>query len=751
MRALWKDILREMWVTKTRFLSLCIITMLGAMSVVGIQAAAIDMRNIADKTYKEQNLYDIHIKSAVGFTEEDVDAARDIPGVRLVMPTYSFDAYTPVHSGELATARAFALPGQLNRITLDSGALPAKPDEIAIDRRWLREGDFALGDEIVLEDFGVFTITGTVTSPFYITHERGHTALGNGQLRFYGYLHPDAFAFPVYTDLYVLMEGSKEMHQVSEEYDDAAREWKALFEGAGRMVFTREDGTAFSSYHQDTQRLQRIGYVFPMVFFLVAVLVSLTTMSRMVEEQRTQIGVYKALGYRPASIMLKYAVYAVLSGSAGGAAGAYAGSQAFPRIIADAYGHLYSMPPVETPVPWDIAGFAFAASVLSVALATVLSVANAMKGEPAVLMRPRAPKAGKRVLIERISPLWGRLGFLGKVTARNIFRYKRRFLMTLAGVAGCTALLLTAFGLSDSLDSVARLHYTEVVKYDALVYVSGKLEEPINDEHLYIHEESVTVGTVSAALIVPERMEALDNFISLSVPYGGGALLTEKLSRGQGDTIELTVGDNVYTVEVSGITENYIMHYVYMSPGQYKELFGREAVLNGLFIKGEVDAAALMALDTVRAIVLTENMIQTIGDSVDAMGVVTVVLIVLACALAFIVLFNLTNINITERMRELATIKVLGFQDLETAMYIYREGFAVTLMGIAIGLVGGVYLERFIITSVEIDLLKFPTNIYPASFILAAALSLVFSLFVNTVTYCRLVKIDMVESLKNVE
>ncbi|MCL2085128.1 MAG: ABC transporter permease, partial [Oscillospiraceae bacterium] len=509
-------------------------------------------------------------------------------------------------------------------------------------------------------------------------------------------------------------------------------------------------------------------------FFVVAILVSLTTMSRMVEERRTQIGIYKALGYRPAAIMLKYGVYAVASGFIGGIIGVAAGSVAFPRIIADAYGHLYSMPPVETPIPLDIAAFAVTVSVVSVAVVTLAVCAGTMADEPASLMRPRAPKAGKRVLIEKIPFIWNRLGFIGKVTARNILRYKRRFLMTLSGVAGCTALLLTAFGLRDSIGGVARMQYGDIIMYDAVVYVKevtaperrAALDALTPGARLYVREESVKTepGGLSAALVVPEEPDALGDFIRLFSPSSGkpaaltgdGALITEKLARSMGvqpgGSFTLTAGDGSgHTVTVAGIVENYILHFIYMTPGYYAELFGGEPRPNSLLALGDADAEALMRDDGVRAVILTDNMRVSMSDSTDAMGIVTIVLIILACALAFVVLFNLTVINITERTRELATIKVLGFQDTELAMYMYRENVAVTLIGIILGLIAGIYLETFVLSSVEIDLLKFPHIIRPASFILAAALSLAFALFVNAVTYPKLTAIDMVESLKNVE
>ena len=1009
-------------------MSLIVITMLGATAVVGIQATSINMRDAADREYKAHGLYDIQLKSVTGFNSGDVDAVRETEGAAVVLPTYIFDVYLDVRT-DLRPVRTYALPEELNTVRLMAGRLPINAREIAVEPRVLREGGFSIGDVISfsLSDMEAyssvfeteeFTITGTVTSPLYVTFERGRTTLGNGTLRYYAYLHPDAYIIDVYTDIYVLMENSGDIHNVSEQYKAAADVWKrrfedtgevrsevfreelrdaqieiddgwaeyydglreleeelaeartelsdaevklndaraelndaqetldreisdgleeilrreaelfdgqaqinaqwdTLFEGQLRMdqaraeleaglaalmgiapqgvspeldaqyeqishalaalagghaelnagwaalhdaqssidsgreqlrearltlekeraeaqlkiddgwdeytegaeeyddglmrlaeeeadarntlndaheelvdaqsklddapdpewfVFTRESGTAFESYYQDTLRLQSVGYVFPMVFFLVAILVSLTSMTRLVEEHRTQIGVYKALGYRPAAILLKYVLYALLCSISGSVLGVIAGSNLFPMIIGDAYGHLYDMPPMERPIPLGIAAFAVVVTAALLTAVTLMTCIGAMRCEPADLMRPKAPKAGKRVMLERIRPVWKRMGFISKVTARNIFRYKKRLLMTLAGIAGCAALLLTAFGLRDSIGSVALIQYGDIIEYDAIVYTSEvnstelreQLEALTPEARLFIREESVTVGKGSggttAALVIPEDFMLLREYVNFLNPTTGkpapehfdGAVITEKLARtwdiAVGDIFTLTTpGGAAYLVKAAGIVENYIQHFVYLPPEDYTEMFGRELKPNAMLLSGDVDAEGILENSKVRAVIQTASLVSSISDSTDVLGVVTVVLIVSACALAFVVLFNLTLINVTERTRELATIKVLGFQDTETATYIYREILFITLMGIALGIFGGIGLTTFVLRSVEIDMLKFPHVLRPVSFALSAALSVAFALFVNLVTYRRLVRIDMVESLKSVD
>jgi putative ABC transport system permease protein len=863
-----KDIFREFSRNKARFISLVIITALGAMALVGIQATAINMRIAADRTYKEQALFDLHLRSTTGFTDDDIAAIYNTQGVAEVMGSFSFDVYMSIAS-ERHPVRTFSLPNQLNHITLVEGRIPEHYNEIAVEQRILSDGGYNLGDRIVLslnepERFEAamytdeFTIVGVVSSPLFINFERGRTTLGSGVIRYYAYLHPEAYAFEVFTDVYIAMQGSREIFNLSEEYDALAQEWVEILRVTGDArievfnadiedarqeledlrieledmrtainealvqvenlpevmrdilveqitagwntyhtgitelnahyedlnsipdpewhYFTRRDGTAFDAFFQDTLRLQQIGYVFPTVFFLVAILVALTSMSRMVEEHRTQMGTYKALGYASSSLVFKYALYATISGSLGGIGGVAIGSQLFPRIIATAYESLYRLPTLETPIPWGLSLFAIITAVLSVLIITIVTCVLTTSGMPAALLRPKAPKPGKRVFLEKIPFVWKRLGFIEKVTARNIFRYKRRFFMTLIGVAGCTALIVTALGMRDSLDNVAPLQFDEILRYDVIVYTQEirypeqrlELESLIPAEsRIFSRQETTTVLANSeqntASLIVPEDVEFLSHFIHLESPYGvpfnipnRGAILTEKLARdlgiSLGDVVELRMtSGEVYEIFVRGITENYVFHFVYMSPEYYKEIFDASPYTNTLLLRGEFDLRELLAVDEVRMVVEMSDRERTVRDSTDALNIVVLLILVTSCALSLIVLFNLNIINLAERRRELATIKVVGFQNRETASYINRETLSVTFMGIISGLICGYFLSDFVISSIEIDLIKFPRVVNVLSFVYAAGLSLLFAILVSLITQRKLTGIDMVESLKSVE
>ena len=778
-----KDILREVWYTKGRFVSMVMITMLGAMMVVGIRATAINMRDAAHNQYAAANLFDLQLRRPQLFNAHDVDFVRALEGVYTASAANIRDFY--VYFGQSRrTVRVTSIMGDINLVEVVSGRLPVMYNEIAVEWRFLRDGRFSLGDRVYFpfaenQNIQGFNIVGVVRSPLYITNDRGNTHLGAGGLNYYAYVHNSAFGAGAYTDIFVRMQESLNMHQVSIEYNEAALIWRQRLEYAtGAFVLTRQNGVAFESYFQDTLRLDQVGRVFPLIFFFVAVLVTLTAVSRMVEEGRGQIGIYKALGYTQKSVVAKYAFYAFSCGLIGGVVGAVLGAAIIPRIIFDAYSHLYNMPHSSHPVPWVVALAAVSASTLCILLTALLTCVNVFRCETAELMRPKAPKPGKRIFLELLPFIWRRFGFINKVTIRNILRYKRRFYMSLTGVAGCTALVLTAFGLRDSIGSVARLQFEEIIAYDFDVRLRNINEAQKNELTSFVDGETLFVRNMSAVaftdsggfpanVIIPYDFGLLRNFVRPLVPQRGfinhanelvyeyGVLVTEKLARemeiSAGGYFTLLVGQSLYRIRAGGIVENYVLHFVYLPASYYEKIFGGNPVMNGMYIVGSINAQGLMAHEAVLGISNTAWAQNNLSDQTDALGVVTIVILLMACVLAFVVLYNLTEINLIERKREIATIKVLGFFDSETAMYLYRENFVVTVLGIFVGLIAGIFLNSFVLSTVEIDFLKFPHVIYASSFLYAAALSLLFALFVNAATYLRLVRIDMVGALKSVE
>lgn len=554
-------------------------------------------------------------------------------------------------------------------------------------------------------------------------------------------------------------------------------------------VLDRNSLESYVEYEQNSDRIGAIAGVFPAIFFLVAALISLTTMTRMVEEQRVQIGTLKALGYTKSSIAMKYLLYALLATLGGSLAGAAVGLKVLPSVIITAYKILYKgIPEVITPFNLYYAFLATVISVLTVGIATFMACYKELLDKPARLMRPVAPKSGKRVLMERIPFLWRMLSFTWKATVRNLLRYKKRFFMTIFGIGGCMALLLVGFGIRDSIFVISTRQFSELTLYDASVTMDNTAApsdvEALETEVKELEQiaSSITVRNIAVDLVfedttksvvmyVPEEREKLTEFIVLRNRIGHspnsmtdeGVILTEHMARmlgiKVGDTIGIKEGDQEVSTKVTAITENYLMHYIYITPSLYQKLFNKEVQYNEIFIKladrGEdIEQQVmnqLLKYPAASGVSYTKYFKNMLSNVLVSLNIVVVVLIVAAGALAFVVLYNLNNININERRRELATIKVLGFYSKETAAYVYRENIVLTLMGIIFGIFFGILLHQYVITTVEIDMTMFGRNINPSSFVYSILLTLFFSAFVNFIMFFKLKKINMVESLKSIE
>ncbi|WP_151736943.1 ABC transporter permease ['Paenibacillus yunnanensis' Narsing Rao et al. 2020] len=555
-------------------------------------------------------------------------------------------------------------------------------------------------------------------------------------------------------------------------------------------VTDRTANPGYAEYRDNADRLSAIASVFPVFFFLIAALVSLTTMTRMVEEHRLQIGTLKALGYGNNDIMAKFLVYGTLASLAGSAVGLAVGFTLLPAIVFNAYGSLYNLPDL-------IKSFYPSYSIISIIVALVCTTLTAwlaarveLRSNASVLMRPKAPKGGQRILLERFTLVWKRLSFVQKVTARNLFRYKQRMFMTVFGVAGCTALILTGFGLKDSIGSIAPQQFGVIMKYDALVALHTDASAEVQESYdQLIGSESAITGTLDVAqetltahakgvndqdvnLFIPQSAGSLSDYVQLRDRASGegkqladeGAVISEKLAKlyglTPGDTLTLVDNKNdTYDIHVTGITENYVLHYAYMTPSYYTSVFGKEPVFNTSLLNYTAQdrawedqfSAKLTENERVAAVSFSSNVGTAFDETMKSMDVVTLVLIVSAAALAFVVLYNLTNINVSERIRELSTIKVLGFYDNEVTMYIYRENILLTLLGIAGGSGLGILLHRFVLQTAELDATMFAPVIEWPSYVYAALLTMVFSGIVMVFMHMKLKRIHMIEALKSVE
>lgn len=555
-------------------------------------------------------------------------------------------------------------------------------------------------------------------------------------------------------------------------------------------VLDRNKIQSYVEYGGDTERIGAIGEVFPVIFFLVAALVSLTTMTRMVEEQRTQIGILKALGYTGFDVAKKYGLYALLATAGGSIAGVLVGETVLPKIIIEAYSMMYTgIGPVKHPFETR---FALTASIASVCItmgATMFACYKELREKPAQLMRPEAPKEGKRILLERIGIIWRHLNFTWKSTLRNLFRYKKRFFMTVLGIGGCMALLLVGFGLKDSIFAISKNQYQKIMKYDASVTLeddlSAKKEQKIafwiQNQHTIrnstkVHNASVDMEfdgeSKSATLFVPENAGDIADYIRFKDRTSkekyqlsdNGVILTEKvcslLGIKEGDTVIIKEGEmKKVRAKVEHITENYMRHNVYMSRSLYEKLYGETPKYNQILLKDREKTEnaeiflgkELLKQDGVASVSFTSDFEKEMNDMLNNLNIVVFVLIISAGLLAFVVLYNLNNINIAERKAELATIKVLGFYDMETAAYVYRENILLTVIGTAVGAGLGILLHRYVILTAEVDMIMFGRQILPLSYIYSVLLTIGFAALINFMMFFQLRKINMVESLKSTE
>lgn len=1039
-KALRKDFYMEIRRSLGRFMSIFFIVAIGCSFFSGIRASEPDMRYSGDAYFDEKNMMDIEVISTLGLTDDDLQAIKDVDGVSAAEGSYSVDVLCSEGDNQIAVHVMSLLP-EMNQVQLEGGRLPEAEDECAVDVDYLNESSLEIGDEITFSSGSddditdtlktdTFTITGTVSSPNYISFQRGSTTIGNGSLAAFIVVPEDSFSLDVYTEIYAQVDGAKEMTAFTDAYDDRVQEamdaigaiqaereqirydeivdeanealedawqqvsdaeteledgkaqaeaeladarqqlddaqeevdsgwqeiessreqlessrqqlvdsqaevdrgqeelnanidalnqqidelnaakeeynslaasgatddvtmatlnamyeeiqkgeaaiaqaqdqidsakaelesgqdqinsgwdqitageqeladaeakleeaeaeiadgWEEYYEGEAEAeaeiadgeqkiadakeeladaeneindiempewyIYDRSNLPDYTGYGENADRMRAIGEVFPAIFFLVAALISLTTMTRMVEEQRTQIGTLKALGYERHSIAGKYLGYALLATVSGSVVGILFGEKVFPYIIINAYGIMYQhMNDIVIPYNLEYGLGAAAAALASTLLATIFSCYKELREQAAELMRPPTPKQGQRVLLERVKFIWKRLNFSWKASIRNLVRYKKRLFMTIFGIGGCMALMLVGFGLKDSIFAIVDIQYGEIQLYDGNIILSDDAtEEEKSNIITTLEKDSKMAGSTEGILSqitvgngeewhdvyldVPKNVEEFSEFVVLqdrvtNEKYeldDSGAILTEKMATEldvePGDTVTIrdeNRGD--LEVEISAVCENYMSHYLYMTPAYYEKVYGEQPDYNSIFYKtadriteeAERIGEEALTLPGALSVSYTTDLREQVDNMLGALDEVIVVLIISAGMLAFVVLYNLNNINITERQRELATLKVLGFYNGEVAMYVYRENIVLTVLGAVFGIVLGKFLHGFIIVTVEIESVMFGRNIDLSSFIYGFLLTILFSLLVNGAMYFKLKKINMVESLKSVE
>lgn len=808
-KSLWKNNLKVIVKTRRRFISILIMAFLGVGFFSGLVATGPDMKDSFDEYADSSNLFDIDIVSTMGFTENDINEIKNIDGIESVEGVQTKDTIVKIEDKE-SVCKVIEYNENMNVPVVIEGRLPEKSDECLLDCKYSIVDNMSnyIGKTVVVENDDInfdgsllfaektLTIVGIAETPLYISNERGNTSVGNGTIGCYIYTRDDVINLNYYTNVYARVSGAKELKANSDEYwarvnpvvqrvEDMAEEKENSDQMLKWFVQTRKDNLGYTNIVDAITTITNISKLFPVIFYLVAVLISLTSMTRMIEEERTEIGTLKALGYTNGQIIIKYILYAFLACMIGGFLGMTVGFYLIPNIVWNIYSAIYTIPEFYTAYRLDIGLQGLIIAFLCICGATIVVAIKELKNMPAVLMRPKAPKNGKKIWLERCTFFWKRLNFSKKVTTRNIFRYKKRAIMTVVGIAGCTGLMVTGFGLRDSVLDIPESQYGDIFTYDMSISLSNnaamyevenlvKTDENING-YSKVCASSVKIkgseANYDTAIFIPDSIPDFEKMCNLKDVEtheklnisNEGIIISDKIAEfvnaKVGDSVVLIDNDNLeYSFKVTGIAENYVSNYIYMSK-EFYEANVKSYKTNMLLLdvkeisKDEKDnlSEKLLNINGVASVSMISDMMNAIKDMLGSLNYVVIILIVASALLAFVVLYNLANINIGERQREIATLKVLGFYDKEVDNYINKENLVFTAFGVIIGLVFGYFLTDMIVASVEIDKLRFIRRILPQSYVFAAVITTIFSLTVNYIIHFVLKKIDMIESLKSVE
>lgn len=803
-KTFFKNLFRDIKKSISRFLSIVIIIAIGVAFYGGVRATSPDMKMSGDYYFRKNNFMDFKMLSPMGFTKEDVEYIVKQNGISEAEGAYSIDGVIEKDKRQLVmNINSLQNENGINDIRMIRGKRPERVNEAIIEEKFFKENKLSLNDKIVLKsgnDNNIenalknieFTIVGTAKSPLYVSDQRQLSSVGDGTVRGFVYILPQVFKSDVFTEVYATTDDKWADSSLlnNESYKESIAKIKETLKelkNSQWYVLGRTENVGYESYRQDSDRIDNIGKAFPLIFFLVASLVSLTTMTRMVQEKRIEIGTFKALGYSRMAIVSHYLIYSLSASIIGSIIGISIGFRLFPPFIMNAYSSIYYIPETVVPFNTRLALEASLVAVLFTTTAAIASTLDELREVPASLMRPKPPKCGKKIFLEKINFVWKRFSFTKKVTARNIFRYKQRLFMTVIGIAACTGLMITGFGMKEGVMGATKVQFSKIYKYDMQGTLSKNLDEKdknnmktkalknSNIESIlftYLKNGSTKSGDSNSQdvyIIIPEDVDGFNSYINLNMKdkelklNDDGVILTKKLSKlinkKVGDTIEITVNDKKVEAKVSNITEHYIQHYIYMSPDLYKNITGDDMAYNNFYgmLKDKSDDMEINTLNDLKEIrgvnsVVFKNNIETeYNKGVNSLNTVVVLLIVSAGVLAFVVIYNLTNINITERRRELATIKLLGFYDNELAAYIYRENMILTALGSLLGVFVGIFLNKFITSTAETNAIMFLQKISPINFLYSVLLTLLFSVIVNLSMYKRFDRIDMIESLKSPE
>ena len=801
-----------------RFLSLICMAFLGVGFYAGIQSSSPDMLKTLDNFYDENNVYDISVISNVGLTEDDLLKLSKIKNVELAINIQEKDTYLEIEENNYVV-KLIEYNSQMNNVYIKEGRLPKNNNEVSVDNALLENNNLKLGDNITI-DGKKYSIVGNVISPLYFSAERPNSNLGSGKVDYYIYVYNGSLDLEAYSNIYITVKGAKKYLTNSDSYKKLINNVKkdidlikdkqqdirydelysdiietsemygisideSKFIKPKWYIYDRLDNTSYKELINASDNLKKIGNIFPIIFFAISVLVSLISMMRMIEEDRVENGTLKSLGYNSFHITLKYVIYSLLATTIGSSVGAIFGSYMIPSVIWNIYKKIFFIPKFIYLLKSDYNALGLWICILCICGTSVIVCIKNLREVPANLMRPKAPKSGKKILLERINFIWKKLKFSDKITIRNIFRYKSRVITTILGIAGCTALILAGFGLKDSIKDVTDFQFNNIIKYDKMLMTNESInqidieKELLNDDKV---ENFTNVNTQNikvlfndeeqeVTMITPDDFNNISKSISLidlktnnviDNISDNSCIISEKTAKlldiDVGDKISLLDNDNnKYDIKVSYIIKNYINQYLYINKNTYNNLFNNFKINSILISLKDEDKNSkdfdkkYISNGYALTIVDNDDIKSSMNDMLGSIDSIVAILIIAAASLAFVVLYNLSNINISERKREIATLKVLGFYPSEVDKYINRETVLLTILGIGIGLLFGSYLSHFIISTCEPDYIMFDRHVYTLSYFYSLFITVIFTIIVTIVTHFNLKKINMVTSLKNVE
>ena len=801
-----------------RFLSLICMAFLGVGFYAGIQSSSPDMLKTLDNFYDENNVYDISVISNVGLTEDDLLKLSKIKNVELAINIQEKDTYLEIEENNYVV-KLIEYNSQMNNVYIKEGRLPKNNNEVSVDNALLENNNLKLGDNITI-DGKKYSIVGNVISPLYFSAERPNSNLGSGKVDYYIYVYNGSLDLEAYSNIYITVKGAKKYLTNSDSYKKLINNVKkdidlikdkqqdirydelysdiietsemygisideSNFIKPKWYIYDRLDNTSYKELINASDNLKKIGNIFPIIFFAISVLVSLISMMRMIEEDRVENGTLKSLGYNSFHITLKYVIYSLLATTIGSSVGAIFGSYMIPSVIWNIYKKIFFIPKFIYLLKSDYNALGLWICILCICGTSVIVCIKNLREVPANLMRPKAPKSGKKILLERINFIWKKLKFSDKITIRNIFRYKSRVITTVLGIAGCTSLILAGFGLKDSIKDVTDFQFNNIIKYDKLLMTNESInqidieKELLNDDKVenYTNVNTQNIKVLfndeeqEVTMITPDDFNSISKSISLidlktnniiDNISDNSCIISEKTAKlldiDVGDKISLLDNDNnKYDINVSYIIKNYINQYLYINKNTYNNLFNNYKI-NSILISLKDEDKNSKEFDKkyisngyALTIVDNDDMKNSMNDMLGSIDSIVAILIIAAASLAFVVLYNLSNINISERKREIATLKVLGFYPSEVDKYINRETVLLTILGIGIGLLFGSYLSHFIISTCEPDYIMFDRHVYTLSYFYSLFITVIFTIIVTIVTHFNLKKINMVTSLKNVE